>query len=387
MTTDHKYEHLVQWIRDSGGMVDPSVYLDVSNPDNRALKVNTAQRPGAILMSVPDKCTIGGKNTIEVCMNLLREFAKGRESFYYPFINTLPTPDNLSHLPLYKFTRADLPKLQKTSLQIAQQLNSYFDEVEKLHTEHMLKANDLHDEYKRYHYALYMVALYHSRAWEGKGFIPLLELTQHENNLSLASCIHFTNEKCLLVNQKYLKKGEELAWCYTLNTNLGLYVNYGIPAITPTLLPSVVFFDGDKDSDVVRYQKECFKVNNINTDKKELKFAYTENGLHHEALMVGRILQLNDRDLGYLKSQNDGKLEPLKISDTKIVSMRNELAMIKVFLKQLMDYKSSMDQSDESAEFPTLTACIINNKKVIDICIKQLKDHWASILTDAVVDF
>lgn len=385
--TSLKFDNLMSWVRNAGGYVDSSLFLDVSNESNRSLKVKNPQRPGAVLIRVPDCCLIGGKDIYETCMNLLLEMNKGRESFFHPYLDMLPGPEQLTHLPIYTFTRSDLPKIQKCSVHFAQQLNAYFNEIETFHTEHLLKSDLIPLEYKKYHYALYALALYHSRAWNQRGFIPLIDLSQHENNMALSNSINFADEMSIYINQKYLKRGEELAWFYNLNSNLGLYANYGIPSISPNLIPSAVSFDGDKETELVKYQKECFKLNGVNIDKKELKFVYTETGLHPEALMVGRILQLSERDLGYLKLQNDGRLEPLKINEQKVISMRNEFAMVKLFLKQLTDYKVGLDSSDESEDFPVVTACVKKNKEVVAKCIKQLQDHWGALLTGSGVEY
>ena len=388
MSANTKFERLLDWVRENGGFIHSSIYLDDQDPDNRVIRVKCPHQFNTELIKIPSKCCLGSDkavseeksaNLINTCVHLIVQLAQGEKSFWAPFLEMFPTADNLSHLPLYKHTRHELADLQQVSPIFAGQLGQYFRETDTVLAK-LKERDDIPKEFKEYHCALYAVAIYHSRAWDSKGFIPVIDLIQHENNIGLSNNVVLGQEHNSFVTRTFLKKDEELTWFYSINNNLVLYANYGIPdVLAKVFIPASLIFDLEADTTVSRYQRDCLEANKV-AIQKELKIIYTDDGIHSDALVVARILQLDERDLGYIRADNDGELKPLVFKDRAIVSARNETAMLRALMKQLRDYREQMESSRENPKYPEITGFVEKNRAVVNTCIEQLEDHWRQVL-------
>jgi len=374
------YNLLIKWIIENGGSLDSTVYLDNSNPSNRTLCVNSDHEPGKILLAVPAKCSLKGENVFDTCLKLALEISKGASSFYYPYIQSLPTASDLIDIPIYEYFNKDLDELRKVCSPFVTLLELHYNNIKELHSNYLTINLDLPEKCKTIEFALYLITIYNTRVWENVGFIPLIDLCQHTNNIITNSSINVTPDFRNFVNRISLKKGDEITWCYNIKTNIVLYANYGIPQIIPQYINSSINYNFDLDTELVKFQKECLVANNLNVNNY-MNILYSSNGFNSDLFNLGRILNMDDFDLKFIKFLNNNELKPVNFSNNNIISLRNELKTIKFFKQDLEQFKKIFTPQTEKV-YPIITDMCNTNVAIINILLSQLQNYWLNYLNN-----
>ena len=126
-----------KWITENGGYINDSLTVDYYEPGGRRIIANKKIYEGELLIKIPDKILINESkfnsipninlwieyekssfldNNVNKIMILLIYFKSlSRNSFFYPYISSLPLLKDIKHLPLFKSTTENLQLWQKLS--------------------------------------------------------------------------------------------------------------------------------------------------------------------------------------------------------------------------------------------------------------------------------
>ena len=346
----------------------PSIYLDGDSQDDRSLYISENICHDTELISIPDKCRIKADGINNTCILLIKEFANP-DSFYRPYLNLLPCVNNLQHLPLYKYTPETLPNLPT----FKNTLIYYFNQAIELLN--LLVKEELPETFKTFHWALYAMALYHSRAWGRSGFNPLIDLIQHENNTNLTNSVNESEEWTKFFTRKMYGMNTKLSWCYSKSNKLSLYTNYGIDhTVDQDYFPIKFNFDSSKASEtLLNFINDVLKRNKIYFyDKDVINLVFTPE-LDEKLFNTVRMLLLNDSEVELLKE----KQIDLSFDKKLFISARNELLTFKVLLKQLENYSKNFVYNGDDIIIKEICFDInnfINNSKEI------LKEKWLDLI-------
>lgn len=382
-----KFENLVNWIKENGGEVDDDIFIDLVDEGNRTLKVSDNKYPNNLLIKVPKKCTIRCENEINretkyiISLKLLKEFNKGKESFYFPYLDILPTNDELYSHPIYKYNEADIEEIKEISDAVYNTLTAYNNDINKFYDNYIKENEELRDEYKTLSWARYIITLYHSRSWNVLGFIPLLDMIQHSTDPQEMSSVLSQEDGSLgFVNRKKLGKGGEMSHCYSLFSKINLYLNYGIDVnfeinyvpFTLTMNPENKLYD---------YKIACLKANNLYSGNNNLSFLCNESPFLPRVLIMMRILQLTEFDLKMLRvfknMKDEEQLEPL-VFENNILSIENEYNSVKFLINYLENNK--LQVKSRNMKYKNLINILDNINEILDNKIENLKNYWKSLL-------
>ncbi|CBF81518.1 hypothetical protein AN5630.2 [Aspergillus nidulans FGSC A4] len=264
------YTTLLEWMRDHGGSLHENVYISYDDSRGTHIRVKEGGVSGNThIIKTPVATTMSYLNAIDfhagdahfpahdvkfpssfiervgseevAIFFLIGQYLRGPESFWHPYIRTLPQPGSLTTLPYYE-EEEDLEWLEGTSL-----LQARKRKVALLREKYESSSNELREsgfqDAERYSWDLYLWAstIFVSRAFSEKvlsGVIPEHEMP--ENTSVLLPFIDILNHRPLakvewragLQNVDFVvledvSVNEEIANNYGPRNNEQLMMNYG----------------------------------------------------------------------------------------------------------------------------------------------------------------
>jgi len=395
-----KFEKLKKWIIDNGGNVDEDIYIDVISDGVRGLKVAQKKLQNQVLISVNKKCTIISDRKVEgiseqvmCCLKFIQEYSGGKESFYFPYFDILPTIEDLKkdQHQLMIFDETDYPQLQKISPKLVQgHLEATFHKEVKTLFKLICEDSDLDERFKTLDLVKYALTLYHSRAWGNFGFIPLTDMTNHKNDPDCSGHVENPKDRNVINFSipKPLNKGDEILWQYNFFSPVQLYMNYNI---NPDLLPNhqltlPIEFKLDEDTEINRLRRKLIRKNRLNRDKTT--YIFTVNGMFKDINRIFptiRVAALDENDMVLLRlnCEKDEEKEVVPFMVNMPICIDNEFRCIKTLLKYLRDCDicgEELDSKKFDKKYLTLIKTLNTQYKIVHKNISDLETYWLGMI-------
>lgn len=220
------FENLKHWIIQNGGYVHPSLQINQENPQNRFVYAQTSIPKNEKIILVSENCCISPnsddpifqtkeliymKNDLIVVKKFLEERAKKENSFYYPYIQSLPDLSSFHSHPLFIafYNPAILDQWKKINF-LVQTLENKCKLLGLI-----LQFFSTHFPIYSEEEVIYSYFIFMSRAWTKSGLVPFADLLQHS-----------------IESQMFLDADPTGGWSLVTQTNYGenevIYDNYGI---------------------------------------------------------------------------------------------------------------------------------------------------------------
>lgn len=301
-----KFENVVRWVEENGGYVDKDIYLYVYENGDRCLKTKKYKDDKEVLFRIPYECYIQGKSWYEVCVKLLNEFSKGKDSFYYPYLCMLPTISDFKDYPLFKYNEDEIIVIQKLNKECGRLLQDCYKRIYTL--EQIVKNLLLPEYFKNRHLLKYVISLCNTRFFGTAGLIPIVDMLQHVQQKESCNVIIQIQDETIVDNLYKLNTGDSLTFCYRPGSMADLYITYGIPPILDVnYISACLIFP-----DITEKQKKLIYIDY----KDRTCFYFSDNGIDIMTLRKARILTYDDNliNLDANRKAIDLLMEVLKLS-------------------------------------------------------------------------
>lgn len=392
MNLDEKYQLLKKWILDNNGFINEKLDFTYINNENRYIVSNNDINPEELLFSIPDKLCINNKlindipniNNINIdnldinsimILILKYHFSLGENSFYYPYLNLLPSYEDYNYHPLYKYNDELGKKWRTISNKIVDMIESQIRIIDKIFDNFTkLGINITYQEVKYY----YMIII--TRQWTNVGLVPFADLLQHSNSSNL---LLNTNN-----NSHYIKNNNN-----GIMKNQIIYDNYGLYDDN-ILFTNFGFVDQINNTQLSRFIKIPI-INNIKNDTPFNRLRLTElNSFKSKHFILSN--NFFDKNILYqlrLYSLTLSDIKSIDISTTfynQVISISNEkesyLSLFKI-LKNLISSKSDIksimnninDYHPDSIEYK-ISSLVLFENEIIRYSINMLLYEWIKLL-------
>ena len=375
------FDKLTKWVIDNGGYVDKDLYVSesgeiVGDSPDRTLKIKNHKGKDTRLFKIPKVCTITSDNTDrysfmrEICIKLIKEMSLKQKSFYYPYLCSLPSIDQIQTIPYLKLNKSNIFKKTFSETHIVRKyvntLNNNMLDIMK-----DLDDMDIDDEQKE-RLAEYSIGLYKSRTWNKYGFVPLADLMNHINNSIFATTI--TNKSTSYISYDTcvsMDTGCEVAYCYNINTPIRIYLDYGIMPnqIKKNSINMNIFYNQNTAKFKNKY---LTKFGYPITDKYYILF-YDDGYITHDDLQLMRILMMDIDDEISIKGKSDKFVKG-------IITMNNEIKILQFLLKFLNNCKIQFSIIDDMDDITAdLIEVIQYQNSICDKNIQSIINHWLQV--------
>jgi hypothetical protein len=305
MTTEDKYTRLASWLRQNGAVINSNLIISGKGTD-RSLRTLTELAPMTDMATIPRKCTINGPPPGGPAYTLLKELGNP-DSFFKPYLDTLPTLADLASHPLYQFSSSDLPEMERICPEGAAKWklinNGITAFVQNFINDPFIPASVRTEEMLRYASIIVL-----TRSWKDIGMVPFIDMMQHVARNETVSNLVVTDDnisvKCLGA-----KPGDELTIVYRTGSVADLYISYGIPVLSMNYVAAPLELPKLTDE-----YKEVLTSNGFG--QLPLTILLTEADLIVNSIRQARILTCTPEQL---KDKPDGK---------KTISLENDRAAL-----------------------------------------------------------
>jgi len=401
-----------KWITDNGGYVNDSLTVDYHKQGRRII-ANQKIHEGDLLIKMPDKILINEKkfnnipninlwiesdispwlsNNINKTMILLIYLKSlGKNSFYYPYISSLPLLKDLKYLPLFKSNAENLRLWQKLSTNfytlIKHQIdfvNNFYNKLLELNNTYPiininpLSYNSTTDPDILFSLSQWAYVIYNTRFFgdsDNGGFIPFVDIFQHNYQSDIVLTISEGN--VIIQNKSEISTNEEIYLNYGIYDTTTILANYGILPTNDLMYMNITINTNIRNK-FIEKELEQFK----NT-----KFYLTNLFPEVKLFYYLRIASLNDYEIKtrqltdkfYYKSRIslENELKILRL----ILNLINNLKISQNFdinkKKMCVDLKSS---ASCSAITIALTDIVLSNNNIIQGCMYWVHNEWLKML-------
>ncbi|MFH1429342.1 MAG: SET domain-containing protein [Candidatus Margulisiibacteriota bacterium] len=203
-----KFLRLKNWIIDNGGYVSDSVAIRELSADNRTLVATEDIEKGSVLVRLPKDLLIHEDSIIKrvppleplLSKNNLEKFEKrltfllyeaqkhgkaGAGSFYSPYLDILPTIEDIRSHPLFCAVPANLERWAEVDKGFSDFFKASFNNVVSYRNKLLLfnkeTSNLFDDEYTDFGYILWGFIVMMSRQFDASGLVPMVDMFQHRS--------------------------------------------------------------------------------------------------------------------------------------------------------------------------------------------------------------
>lgn len=280
-----KFETLVNWVRENGGYVDKDVYAE-----GQLLKCKKNKLSLEVLIRIPYPLTIQGDSWIDHSIRFLNEIDKGKESFYYPYIDILPTISEMKEHPFFKFKEDEIEYIEKINLEASLILKNLYKDYKQLKENSKIEDEEL---------LKYIVIITSCRARENAGFTPILDM--------LIPSLYTNNCKTpiFLFGYEYILQADEIKSNDILK----------IPEISPMSLAKSYMLTNNVDL-------ECETIPiSIKTKSESLTLYFSSSGIVSSSLEKAKKIVLENEKI----SENELNIKAIELLLHVInISIQNE---------------------------------------------------------------
>ena len=311
-----KWEILIKWIEENGGKIS-----NITMNDKRQILATKELDIGEKIMKIPKKLHITG-NMEQVMFKLIQEMNVGDKSFYYPYLNILPTFGDFKDHPLV-ITQKKGNEFLRKCIPISTEFTSYIIELSKMFNnirDRLLVGGTSPNTNFMYYFLLIQ-----TRAWitkEGDGelmvsMIPAMDLLQHCNVGTSFGTMEKDGNFTMKTNFKY-EKGSEVYDSYGFKDNIMLLAQYNFRAIPP--IQPVDIETANKVLD-----KELKRIKMYYNDHPY----FTSKGPNECLLASFRVLNTELKKLEMLKKQDENYFAQIYDINVEQKSLKQILNAIK----------------------------------------------------------
>jgi len=383
------YTNLKNWITENGGTVSDKVLLNTVN-NVRGLYSTEKIEKDEVLCLLPKKCILNiteydatldefnvNERFYKLCHLLATELYYDTDSFYYPYLKLLPSPEDLKSHPYLYYTLDDINLMVQHYPQIGAYLKNIYNKSNKLLTKYFM-VDPLFPKYMHsLDFARYIVALYHTRIWESYGFLPISDLANNTLNLSESKLTFSSDEHFVKTSfSNEVSNNTEINWMYNKNNILMTYLNYGYVSQDSQYLYYELNVNNvlPEDNEITSFKKKLIlNVLTKNTQStaelpNTITCCFADNKITIDIMGIFRALHLSEED----KNKPElNCLEPISIS--------NEFIVIKTLKKMFKTYLMEPKQElMNNTRFTNLNEVLNKNNVFINQFITILNNYLIS---------
>lgn len=308
MNIYQKWNRMVQWISQHGGIID-----GITINDQRDIIATKNIDTDHQIMNIPSQLHINGKNfeSLSCRMSatmaeLFLELQKGEQSFYYPYLSILPT--NFNNHPFNIINNQNI----HSYINLSQDFVYYIIQMKKKFKECFQQLQQL--SYSDEQQLTYCFLLIQTRAWiteDQVSLIPAIDLLKHRNFKSSLGLM--LDSRFIMSTKDTYQIGQEVFDNYGFKDNIMLLAQYNFLAENP-ILPVDLFSTPSLNEQLLKIRKyyqsfPCFTLDGPNQcllDSFQLL-----NIDYHQTLLDS---YNNLKDYTHLSYESDNLINSLRIA-------------------------------------------------------------------------
>lgn len=383
------YTNLKSWIIENGGAVSDKVLLNTVN-NIRGLYSTEKIEKDEVLCSLPQKCILNiteydatldeynvNERFYKLCHLLATELYYDTDSFYYPYLKLLPSPEDLKSHPYLYFTLDDINLMAMHYPQVGTYLKNIYNKSNKLLTNYLMVDPLLPKYMHSLDFARYIVVLYHTRVWESYGFLPISDLANNTLNLSKSKLTFSCDEHFVKTSFSHeVANDVEINWMYNKNNVLMTYLNYGyVSQESQYLYYELNVGNVLPDNNELTSLKKKLMLNVLTNNQPStaqlpntITCCFADNKITVDIMGIFRALHLSEED----KNKPD-------INCLELISISNEFIVIKTLKKMFKSYLIEPNtELLKNARFTNLHEVLNNNNTFINKFITILNNYLIS---------
>lgn len=388
-----KFSNLKTWCQKNGSFINDKLDISGTN-DNKYLVTKTFVEPDEKMLEINLNICLTDKlidsfdwysNSPNSKINLFSSHEKiililihhkilGSESFYYPYIDFLPSLEDLSYHPVISYFNLSLETLDELTIKIVNLIKPYaisFDNYNNI----LLQKINLFPDFKK-NISIDLIKWSHlivrTRAWISGGFIlvPIMDLFQHETTSQMINKIE--NGKCIMSSYRDYKSGEIIYDTYGIKDDFELYATYGFVNFSDNIFklnPNIPI---------------KLKANNLTNDfiDKTGDFYLLSSGIQQNYFTLARLSNLSLNELEGLTEDKLNNIKNFHSVDNELKACQNILSICKHILennKDIMDTALIL-KSNSNILIQSLSHILLNYKYTIKQTINNAINHWNQLL-------
>ena len=408
-----KINNLFDWIKKEGGFIHPNVSHTSINNISKLILSEKMGGKGVNIISIPEKLKITGGDYLhhnfdtssltdiemeyfnqpffKLIVNLINEKLKGKKSYYYPFISTLPSMESIIRdykNPIFFYSESQIKKEWEKILPSIifklDNLNSFYINIhvtiEKLdifniNTRNFPGYDKSEDVLKTL--TLWAFLIVNNFALEKTYLLPLFNLMHYtpdtENKMILDDKNRINFNFCDI-------ESNEISINNGILDNETLYSLYGYINFANVRYLEIKLSEKYKlEDETVRPKvEETFEKH---FDRKVQKYYLSEKIPSPSLIQYLRILSLSERDLHIIEGDKE--------YFTKFISMDNEIGVYKKLLKIVRkkhEYLKKHDTSNKPIEKVSgvreLKVILKEQIDIVKSIYYQICQKWVNILEE-----
>lgn len=211
-----KFQTLVKWVRENGGYIDSNIYLD-----NSILRIKCKKTNSHELIAIPKKCIIEGKTWLEQTITLLYQISKGKDSFFFPYIDSLPSLSELQNHPFYVYDEKEIDEINKINKDASFALKKMYIELKILKSQ--ISKLFINQEFQSEEWLKYALLISYQNDLY-KSCIPMIDMFKRDLvDFSIEDEIK--DNKIVFRNYENLNEYDELTLTYPYFENTFTYIS------------------------------------------------------------------------------------------------------------------------------------------------------------------
>lgn len=333
-----KFNRLKQWIIDNKGIVNDKLEIKTHDKFNRLIIANQKIEKDEIIVDIPnivcinkdkfntlpnsDKIDITPYNhTIVLTMILLHHISLKESSFFYPYIDLLPSFHEFAYHPVYLYNEEIGKEWNKISPKITKLISLHVTNVFEI-LKVLLDLNRIHQIYEKsvltYDNVKWCYLLLITRQWNNSGLVPVADLFQHSCKSGMLLMPINNGQNNIMTTKEEINEG------------MCVYDNYGVYDDI-LQFTSFGFIENMTEDNCSRFIKIIF---NKGLNKVETSLDRFKNAEIDKYTSVQRIFYLNNTGiqnyiLEYLRLYflDEYDLKIINVNETyydKMISLSNE---------------------------------------------------------------
>lgn len=354
-------DQLFLWLNANNSFVNSKLYINKESP---TLCISKPVK-NEVLWTIDDACIIKTNDKYDTCMKLIHEMELKEESFFYPYINSLPKNNELLSLPFFNVYPKDVDTLCSTSQALSSGFTTLWFMALILYYDYILRS-DVSDVYKTLDFSKYIVFLYYKYSIDS-AFVPLYNLLSHSSKSEHNYCTINNNQATL--DTVSLDFSNNLCLDMHGMNHSDIFLMYGaIDCITDNL--NIIVSPFCKNLSLQRENRmiNVIKENNFPSGS----FTMTLNKNDKEEISPESPILIYHRILAYY---HDDKNDVTKVINFTKCDMSIELKALKSVVSLL---RATMidDNKINVIKYDPLRVILENNNKIANQYINSLKKYW-----------
>ena len=403
-----KIERLFEWIKENGGSLNPSLRYSEETKLYISDKIGA---PGVYLFKMPKKLCIDDgiyKNFrspydvtfteeekevfnqpfFKVILNLVSEKLKGKESFYYPFLSSLPKMEDMIKSPIFLYSSQK--ELWKTILPSVivklDNLNEFYVNLYKVIKKIQIFENidmkkfpprfETKDEILKT-LTLWAFLIVNSYAVDKKYLLPLYNL-MHYNHETQNQIVFIEQSNSLNLSYNSIDN-QQIIINNGILDNESLFVIYGYMNLNEKKFLEIKLSNNyslDDDKEVIEKVKYTFEHW---FDRNIQKYYITEDVPSVSLVQYLRIISLSSKDIKLLDPEDDKYFTQLISMDNESEVYQKLLKIVLIKFEQLRELNDKIVKDDKD-DVLILKKILQEQKNILKSMYYEIHKKWIGIM-------